>query len=223
MEHIKKFNEAEDPLNSNNIYIKSAEVISDVAPLKAGIKIEFKKQVCIIVGDNGVGKSTLLETIRGHYNPSFNKSNYMVRRDMGKHIKIEDIGNKFNFTYIDFHGDDLKYSTDFVDDAMELQIQQMKASSGQVSISLLNHALSDIDQVKNGLVILDEPCRGQSIKNQWKAINIIHSLSSRYNCQFIITTHSDTILGYFKNIAQYYNISENKDTTYKEFMISQLS
>lgn len=90
-------------------------------------------------------------------------------------------------------------------------------------ISLLSNAFSNIDKVKNGLVILDEPCRGQSIKNKWNVVKIINGLTNRFNCQIILTTHSDTILKAFKDNAQYYDIEKNQNTTYKDFMISQLS
>lgn len=105
---------------------------------------------------------------------------------------------------------------------MDLQIQQMKASSGQVSIALLNNAFRDINKVRNGLVILDEPCRGQSIKNKSNVVRIIDGLVSRFGCQVILTTHSDTILKAFRDEAQYFDIQSNSDTSYEMFMISQL-
>jgi hypothetical protein len=36
-----------------------------------------------------------------------------------------------------------------------------------------------------------------------------------------LTTHSDTILKSFKDSAQYFDIADNQDTTYRDFMISQ--
>lgn len=214
---INKFNES---IDVSNLYLKSVEVITDVNPLKAGVKLEIKKPICFIVGDNGVGKSTLLECVRNYYGDV--PKNYMYRPKMKENIKLIDSGNKFNFKYIDFHGDDMKFASAFIDDSMGLQIQQMKASSGQVSISLLNNALGDLEKVKDGLIILDEPCRGQSIKNKWRVVRLITGLTERFNCQVILTTHSDTILSAFKGVAQYYDISLNADTTYRDFMISQL-
>jgi predicted ATPase len=216
MKHLKTY----ESMNQNGLYIKSVEVISDVFPLKAGIKLDFNKNITIIVGDNGVGKSTLLECIRDHY--GYVDDTYLRRQGMKKHIKIDTVPEKFNFTYIDFHGDDRKFAGAFGND-LGMQLQQVKASSGQVSISLLNNALGDIDKVRNGVVIFDEPCRGQSIKNKWKVVNLISGLSKKMNCQVILTTHSDTILKAFKDSAQYFDIVNNKDTTYRDFMISQLS
>jgi len=215
MEKIKKYNESLD----STLYIKSVEIISDVNPIKSGIKIDFKNNICIIVGDNGVGKSTLLECIRDNY--GYVDDTYLRRRNMKTHIKIDDSVSKFNFTYIDFHGDDRKFSGAFGKDS-SLQIQQMKSSSGEVSISLFNKAFNNIEKVRNGVVILDEPCRGQSIKNKYSVIGLINRLKA-LNCQVILTTHCETILSAFKDNAQYYDITNNRDTTYKEFMIQQLS
>lgn len=140
---------------------------------------------------------------------------------MKNNIKMEK-ENTFPFKYIDFHGDDRKFAGHFGEDIAS-QIQQMKLSSGQVSISLLNSKLSDIEKFRNGVVILDEPCRGQSIKNKLRLVGLIAGLESKLNCQVIVTTHSNTLLKAFKDRAQYFDIASNSDTTYRDFMISQLS
>ncbi len=202
------------------MYLKKVEVISDIYPLKVGVKIEFEKKLCFIVGDNGVGKSTLLECIADYF--GYKDETYLKRQNMKKNIIVERDSNSFAFHYIDFHGDDKKFSGSFGSN-IGLQMNQMKASSGQVTISLLNNTLKDIEKVRNSLVIFDEPCRGQSIKNKLRLVSLIHGLITKLNCQVILTTHSDWLLKSFKEEAQYYDISTNSNTTYKDFIISQLS
>jgi predicted ATPase len=118
MKHLKTY----ESMNQNGIYIRSVEVTSDVFPLKAGLKLDFNKNITIIVGDNGVGKSTLLECIRDHY--GYVDDTYLRRQGMKKHIKIDTVSEKFNFTYIDFHGDDRKFAGSFGND-FNMQLQQM--------------------------------------------------------------------------------------------------
>lgn len=205
---------------NNNMYINSVELIADENPLKKGIKIEFKSPVCFIVGDNGVGKSTLLECIGDYFGKK--DDTYLKRQCLKNSIIIDKSSEFFNFNYLDFHSDDKKFAGSFGDN-MSLQIGMMKASSGQVSIGLLNNTFKNIDKVRDGLVILDEPCRGQSIKNSLKLANMIRVMSTKLNCQVILTTHSDWILKAFKDTAQYYDITNNADTTYKDYILSQLS
>lgn len=196
------------------IYLKKVKVISDIQPLKSGLVIEFKKPICFLVGDNGIGKSTVLDCLAEEF--GYKDDTYFKRTGVKKHIVAEK-ENDFKTKYIDFHAHDRKYSGSFGDD-MSLQLMQMKASSGQVSISLFNK----MAKFENGLLLLDEPERGLSIKNQWKIVNLISGFEKQKNCQFVVTSHSDIILKYFRKDAQYFSISENKDVTYEEFMISQL-
>lgn len=201
-------------------YIKSVEVISGVNPLKSGVRVEFSKPITIIVGDNGVGKSTLLECIRDHF--GYVDDTYMRRKDMKKNIKLDMVEDKFNFNYIDFHGDDKKFSGSFGSN-IGLQIAQMRASSGQVSMSLVSNLLRDLGKVKDGVIILDEPCRGVSISGQYSLAKAIIGLKNKFNCQVILTTHSSILLELLEDSAQYYNIEKNCDTSYKEYMVEMLS
>lgn len=52
--------------------------------------------------------------------------------------------------------------------------------------------------VPNGLYLLDEPESALSPTSQFMLLNLIHELSQKCNCQFIIATHSP-IIGAYKH------------------------
>jgi predicted ATPase len=201
----------------NNIRIKSLEVMKAVNPLKPGLHIEFKKSICFLVGDNGVGKSTIMDCLADTY--KFKDDTYLKRSKMKENIRIETEG-EFPVDYMDFHASDKRFSGSFGEDIM-LQMGQMRASSGQVTISLLNKILKRVKKTENGVIIFDEPCRGMSIRNQLMICNLMKGIVEKMNCQLIVTTHSIIILGKFEGKAQYFDVGKGKDVTYEEFYKSQ--
>lgn len=201
----------------NNIYLKDLEILSDVNPLKAGLRIDFKAPICFLVGDNGVGKSTIMECLADKFD--YNDDTYIKRSDMKKHIKITfDEGHEVK--YVDFHSGDKKFASSLSDN-IGTKMTMMRASAGQCTLVLLNSA--NFKNVKDAVVILDEPCRGLSIKNQWAIASFIMNMQTLKGCQMIVTSHSDIILECFSTSAQYFDVGTGKDVTYKEFMLSQLS
>jgi predicted ATPase len=198
-----------------NLFLNSVEFTSNVNPIKSGFKVDFTKSICVLVGDNGVGKSTILESLADHF--GFKDDTYMKRNSLKKNIVVNSNG-EFPFKYIDFHGGDKKFSGSFGDDMM-LQIAQMRASSGQVNLSLLGR--SKFNEFSNGLVILDEPCRGLSLKNQAGVSNLVRNLAFIKGCQVILTTHSDVILRKLNGFAQYFSVEKMCDITYEDYVSSQ--
>jgi predicted ATPase len=98
-----------------------------------------------------------------------------------------------------------------------MQLRQMKASAGESTIV----QLVEMAKFKNGLLILDEPCRGLSIKNQIQVARIIEKKFLVDHCQIICSTHSDIILKEFRHYAQYFEVKLGKDVSYKEYVTEQ--
>jgi len=212
---------------AENIKIASIEITKDIHPLKKGLHIDFNKSVCFLVGDNGVGKSTIMDCLADKF--KFKDDTYMKRNKMKHNIKVEyandflvyeELDSKPPVNYMDFHASDRRFSGSFGDDMM-MQIGQMKASSGQVTIGLLNRILKNIKKYENGVIILDEPCRGMSIRNQIMVANLIKGMSEKVGCQVIVTSHSVVILGKFEKTAQYFNVGLGKEVTYDEYFKEQ--
>ncbi len=203
-------------LFEDKIYLKRLEFVSDVNPIKKGLVIDFIKPVCFLVGDNGVGKSTIMECLASHY--GYSDDTYLKRREMKANISLKSIDEKFDHKYIDFHSGDKKFSGSFGDN-ISLQMMQQRASAGQCSIAMLN--TSGLDKFKDGLVLLDEPCRGLSMKNQKNIAYMIIELMLLKKSQVIVVTHSDIIMKKLNHLAQFYSVSEGKDTTYEDFLKTQ--
>jgi len=199
-----------------DLFLNSIEFTSDLKPIKSGFKISFNKEITVLVGNNGVGKSTILEALSDFF--GFKDDTYLKRSRLKDNISVSKKGD-FPVKYIDFHGHDKKYAAAFGDN-MLLQLAQMKASSGQSSIALLNNA--KFNDFGNGLILLDEPCRSLSIKNQYNISRLIINLSKVKNCQVVLTSHSSIVLESLKDIAQFFSVESGEDISYKDYILSQM-
>lgn len=162
--------------------------------------LEFHPQVTYIVGENGTGKSTLLEAIAIalEFNPEGGTRN-------------------FNFSTRDSHSELHKYfqlirgarrprdgfflrAESFYNLATE--IDQLKISDFYGGRSLHEQSHGEaffaifMNKFKgNGMYILDEPEAALSPTRQMAMLSRIHDLVSQQS-QFIIATHSPIIMGY---------------------------
>lgn len=148
--------------------------------------LEFKNKITVITGENGTGKSTILDLInqsnKEQYSSNF--SNYTL--DTTSELKG-------NIEYLDSVSGLLKTLSYFDDDNMDLQIRSMKSSSGEgLLLQLANLNNKDLN---NKLLILDEPERGLSIKQQLTLGKYLKFLESKFeNLQIIVVTHGYGIL-----------------------------
>jgi predicted ATPase len=197
------------------ILIKRIEVVEEMKPLKPGLTIDIKESILILVGDNGVGKSTITDGLASMYGK---KDDTYLKRNEYRFLNIETTRPDFKTKFIDFHGDDRKFAGSFGGD-VSLQMFHMKASSGQVSLSLLSSA--GLKEFKDGLLVLDEPDRGLSLRNQLGMVEILLMLPLIKNVQIIMTCHSDIILKGLSKFAQFYDVGKMKDVTYQEYFNSQ--
>lgn len=162
-------------------------------------KIELKKPVTIFVGENGTGKSTLIEAIATSFgfNPeggtwNFAFSTASTHSELYKHISL---GKKA-----------------FPDDGFFLRaesfynmagyIDEVKATHhyGGVSLHNQSHGESFLALIQNrfsgnGLYILDEP---ESALSPMRLLTLIAEIDRlvKDNSQFIIATHSPILLAY---------------------------
>lgn len=167
--------------------------------------IEFKKPVTIIVGENGTGKSSILEAIaancgfsltggtRNHVTENSEKENlsevcrlsWLPRVSTGFFLRAETF-----FSFIQ--------SIDNLADSTGTDIYQgyggkslRERSHGEAFLSLFENRFG-----KQGIFILDEPEAALSPQRQVEFLRVIDAMETQGQAQVIIATHSVMIMGY---------------------------
>jgi predicted ATPase len=196
-----------------------------VTSITSGFEIDFKSNVTFLVGENGSGKSTILEAIADligfnlsggskNSNYEFNKtesdlSDFMrlswnTKVSKGFFMRAESF---FNFaSYIDKLQEENK------------NIDVYGAYGGK-SLHHQSHGESFLALFQNlpskGIYILDEPEAALSPQRQLTFLAIINQLEKSGNAQFIIATHSPILLSYPNAIVL--NLDNNlEEIDYKE-------
>lgn len=213
-----KLKETED----KSSYIFSLPVIRNLN------KIEINKRVTFFVGENGTGKSTLLEAVAVSFgfNPeggtrNFNFSTKETHSDLYKYLSVikgvkrpkdgfflraESFYNVA--TNIDELDSQPSFSPLIIDSYGGVSLHNQ--SHGESFMSLILNRFGG-----NGLYILDEPEAALSPSRQFILLARINELVNK-GCQFIIATHSPILMAFPD--ADIYALNENeiKLTPYKE-------
>lgn len=196
------------------VFLKKIKYKKDVVPFTKGYTIEFNAPCTFLVGENGCGKSTILDTIREHFKIA--DQTYLKRHDLKDCAGIT-VEGKPKVCYYDAHADNLKYSSVFGDD-IGMQMAQQRNSSGISSLLTLKKKLEDW-KIKDSIILLDEPCRGLSIKNQYKLLRFLIHLTTNGN-QLICSTHSEAFmeLNLLEDVFKLYSVEHGRYRKYQELM-----
>lgn len=192
--------------------------------IKSLSSLEFNPKVTFIVGENGSGKSTILEAIATAYgfNPeggtiNFNFTSMDTHSELHKYIKlikgVRRPKDGFFLRAESFYN--LATNIEELDKESSLLLPKIVESYGGRSLHKQSHGESFFSVFMNrfggnGLYILDEPEAALSPARQMAIISRIHELV-KLNSQFIIATHSPIILAYPE--ATIYEIKEKIEVT----------
>lgn len=204
----------------NNLYIQSISLrktpdedsyisyLPVIRNLKKVNTLNLDKGVTFFVGENGTGKSTLLEAIASSYgfNPEGGSRNFAfatasTHSDLHKYMILGKGTKRPRDGYF-------LRAESFYNVATEIERMDaepsfgppIKDSYGGKSLHEQSHGESFLSLVLNrfggdGLYILDEPEAALSPSRQMSLLVQIHSLAKK-NSQFIIATHSPILLSY---------------------------
>ena len=221
--YVNKVNITKEIPNDN--YLKGLSVVKNLEKTDG---IRFCKPVTFLVGENGVGKSTLIEAIAVAcgFNPeggtiNFNFSTRSSHSDLYNYLTISRGYKKHRDGFFlraeSFYN--VASNIEDMDEGVSLGAPVI-SSYGGVSLHKQSHGESFMSLVENrfggnGLYILDEPEAALSPMRMMRLLCYMQKLVND-NSQFIISTHSP-ILMTFPN-AEILEITEDgiNSVNYKE-------
>lgn len=172
--------------------------------------LKIKSQVCFFVGENGTGKSTLLEAIAQNY--GFGKEG--GSRNISFSTAEKDSNSLSNYLKLSwspklisgffFRAESFFNLASYIDELAKDPIDGHKAylSYGGESLHLKSHGQSLLALFNNrfsgeGFYLMDEPEAALSPQRQLSLLAIInHILQKHPKSQFIIATHSPILLSF---------------------------
>lgn len=189
-------------------------------------ELKFHPGVTFLVGENGSGKSTILEAIATSYgfNPeggtkNFNFSSYDSHSVLQDYLTVAKSAKRpkdgfflraESFYNVASHIEELDRiggGSPIINSYGGVSLHEQ--SHGESFLSLFLHKFQG-----NSLYILDEPEAALSPSRQLTMIARLHELVEE-GCQFIIATHSPILMAYPK--AKIYEITDGyKEVSYKE-------
>jgi predicted ATPase len=167
---------------------------------KKGASIEFKDNLTLLVGDQGVGKSTILKALQ----------NFKSHKEI---IAIKTKG-KVSTLAFDTEKDNprMQGSLGRPQDAMFI-VQSHFASHGETILPLMEHVTTEKDK----LIMIDEPESGLSIRSQYKLVKFFKK-AVKNGCQLLVATHSMALIQSHKEV---FNLEIMEYQSSKDFLESQ--
>ena len=182
--------------------------LSVIKNLKKMGSIPITKRVTFLVGENGIGKSTLIEAIAVHqgFNPEGGTINFRFstndsHSELHKYLRItKGMGIRKDGFFL--RAESFYNVASSIDQMDEIPSPgpRIIESYGGVSLHKQSHGESFMALVENrfggnGLYILDEPEAALSPMRIMELMCFIHELEKQ-NSQFIISTHSPILMAY---------------------------
>jgi len=176
----------------------------NIPAIKENPHIILRRNVTFFVGENGAGKSTVLEAIANKCGFNLQGGNrnhiYNIEEEQQPLAKAMRLGWSTKTPYGFFMRAESYFNfANYIDDMAEEFPSTLDAyggkslhhqSHGESFLSLFTHKFDD------GIYLLDEPEAALSPQRQLSFLSIIHELEKLKIAQFIIATHSPIILSY---------------------------
>jgi predicted ATPase len=176
-----------------------------VPTLAQPLELEFRGAVTFFVGENGTGKSTLLDAIT-------RKCGIHIWDKPKRHLAHNNpyetkLANYLSVTWANgsvpgslFRAETFREFADFLDDVALCDPGRLQYHGGRI-LNTLSHGQAILSYFSGryhikGLYLLDEPEAALSPMSQLGLVRILHEVEQAGNAQFIMATHSPILLAY---------------------------
>lgn len=175
-------------------------------------EISFRSRICFFAGENGTGKSTLLEAIAAHYGFGREGGTRNFRNDSTEsNCSVDPLVRALRLSFDNRTGAGFFLRAESLFNAVSYMDELDKEGGfgppissfyGGRSLHTRSHGetfftVLDLKFRRNGLFLLDEPEAALSPQRQLAFLVLIHDVLRAYrDAQFIISSHSPVLLGY---------------------------
>jgi predicted ATPase len=197
----------------------------NISTIEAPVEMSFSRPITFFVGENGSGKSTVLDAIArkcgvhpwhkpkrhlGHHNP--------YEACLRDHVSTTWTNGRVPVSL--FRAETFHDFADFLDDIALCDPGRLQYHGGQI-LNTLSHGqgilayFSGRFQVR-GLYFLDEPESALSPRSQVTFLKMLRQYEDRGQTQFIIATHSPILLAYPGAQIYSFDASHIREVSYQE-------
>jgi len=217
---------------------KPDEYPFSVPAIRTFRELHFRSRICLFAGENGTGKSTLLEAIAAHYGFSREGGNRNFRVDTTEsNHSIDPLVRAMRLSFTVRTGAGFFLRAESLFNAIS-EMDRMDAEPGAAppintyyrgkSLHSRSHGEAFLTILhskfqRNGLFLLDEPEAALSPQRQLAFLVLIHDVLKKHkDAQFIISSHSPVLLGYPD--AQIFSFDGDRihEASYEEIAATQI-